>query len=71
MPTSTYKSPLRPCNAPVFFALTPQFRLIWTAVPEYNDIPFTYLMYFLSDSKHKTADELYQMALRKEIQISF
>jgi len=32
MPTSTYKSPLRPPNAPVFFALTPQFPLIWTAV---------------------------------------
>jgi hypothetical protein len=32
MPTSTYKSLLRPRNAPVFFALTPQFWLIWTAV---------------------------------------
>jgi len=34
MPTSTYKSPLRPPNAPVFFALTPQFPLIWTAVKD-------------------------------------
>ena len=34
MPTSTYKSPPRPRNAPVFFALTPQFWLIWTAVAQ-------------------------------------
>jgi hypothetical protein len=32
MPTSTYKSLLRPRNTPVFFSLTPQFWLIWTAV---------------------------------------
>ena len=32
MPTSTYKSLPRPRNAPVFFALTPHFWLIWTAV---------------------------------------
>src|ERR1700674_1545546 len=32
IPTSTYKSPPRPRNAPVFLALTPHFWLIWTAV---------------------------------------
>ena len=38
MPTSTYKSPPRPRNAPVFFALTPHFWLIWTAVTIYVQI---------------------------------
>jgi hypothetical protein len=32
MPTSTYKSLPTPHKAPVFFALTPHFWLIWTAV---------------------------------------
>lgn len=39
--------------------------------PEYRGIPVVYLMRFLSDSKFKTADELYQMALKGELRTVF
>jgi len=39
--------------------------------PEYQSIPNTYLLRFLSDRQYKTADQLYQMALKGEIRTSF
>jgi hypothetical protein len=37
--------------------------------PEYRDIPFPFLMEFLSDKKCSTADELFQMALKGKLRI--
>ncbi len=39
----------------------------YTKHHEYQGIPFPNLMDSLSDSKHKTTDQLYQMALKGEI----
>lgn len=52
-------------------AYTGTITEFYTKHPEYRGIPFTYLFEFLSDSKHKTADELYQMALKGEMQTTF
>lgn len=35
--------------------------------PEYQNIPFAYLMRYLSDEQHKTADDLYNMAKSAQI----
>jgi hypothetical protein len=43
----------------------------YTQHPEYRNIPVVYLMRFLTDSKFKTADELYQMALKGELRTIF
>jgi hypothetical protein len=41
----------------------------YTKHPEYQGIPFPFLMEFLSDKKCSTADELYQMALKGKLQV--
>jgi hypothetical protein len=41
----------------------------YTKHPEYQGIPFTSLMEFLSDKKCSTADELFQMALKGKLRI--
>ena len=38
---------------------------------EYQNIPVVYLMSFLTDSERKTADQLYQMALKGEMRTQF
>jgi hypothetical protein len=43
----------------------------YTKHPEYRNIPFFYLMRFLSDSQRKTADQIYEMALKGEIRTTF
>jgi hypothetical protein len=43
----------------------------YTSHPEYRGIPSIYLLEFLSDSRFKTADQLYQMALKGEIRTTF
>jgi hypothetical protein len=43
----------------------------YTPHPEYRNVPVVYLMRFLSDSKPKTADELYQMALKGQLRTVF
>jgi len=43
----------------------------YTEHPEYQNIPVVYLMRFLSDIQFKTADELYQMALKGDLRIIF
>ncbi len=39
----------------------------YTTHPEYTGVPFPSLMELLSDKKYKTADQLYQMALKGEL----
>lgn len=43
----------------------------YTQHPEYQKIPVVYLMRFLSDSRFRSADELYQMAVRGEMGTAF
>ena len=39
--------------------------------PEYQNIPFEYLMQYLTDEQNKTADDLYRMAKSGEIRTSW
>jgi len=39
--------------------------------PEFRNIPKGYLMSFLTDQKYKTADQLSEMAMRKEMRTQF
>jgi hypothetical protein len=39
----------------------------YTKYPEYKGIPFTTLLLLLSDKKHKTVEELYEMARKGEL----
>ena len=41
----------------------------YTKHPEYQGVPFPFLMEFLSDKKCSTADELYQMALSGKLHV--
>jgi len=43
----------------------------YTQHPEYQNIPFFYLMRYLSDRQYKTSDELYRMALKGELRTNF
>lgn len=45
------------CNA-----YTQVFTAFYTKHPEYRSIPFEYLMQYLTDKEHKSADDLYSMA---------
>lgn len=48
-------------------AYTTVITEFYTKHPEYQGIPFPFLMDFMSDSNYKIADQLYQMALRGEL----
>jgi hypothetical protein len=41
----------------------------YTKHPEYQGVPFPFLMEFLSDKKCSTADQLYQMALAGKLRV--
>jgi len=43
-------------------AYTDTITAFYTQHPEYRSIPFEYLMQFLTDKEHKSADELYSTA---------
>jgi hypothetical protein len=58
-------------SRPDFSAYTDVITEFYTRHPEYQDIPYVYLLEFLSDNKYKTAEQLYQMALKGEIRTSF
>lgn len=47
---------------PQFHAYTDVLTEFYTKHPEYRNIPFVYLMEFLTDKQHKSADELFAMA---------
>src|SRR4029077_17780416 len=50
-----------------FSAYTDVITEFYTKHPEYGDIPFGNLLKLLSDRNSKTADQLYQMALKEEL----
>jgi len=52
---------------PDFTAYTDVITEFYTKHPEYRGIPFLNLMKSLSDRNYKTADQLYQMALKGEL----
>lgn len=54
-------------SGPDFSAYTDVITEFYTKHPEYRGIPFVRLLQLLSDSNNKTADELYQMALKGEM----
>jgi hypothetical protein len=54
-----------------FTAYTTVITEFYTKHPEYRGVPFFYLLSFLSDRQFKTADELYQMALKGELRTNF
>lgn len=43
----------------------------YTRYPEYKSVPFVYLIWFLSDDQHKTAEALYGMALKGTLRTDF
>jgi hypothetical protein len=49
-------------GVPDFSPYTNAITEFYTKHPEYRDIPYVYLMQFLTGAKHKTADDLYSMA---------
>lgn len=52
-------------------AYTTVLTEFYTKHPEYQGIPSAYLLSFLSDSRYKTADQLYQMAIKGEMRTNF
>jgi hypothetical protein len=43
----------------------------YTKHPEYQGVPFVYLLLFLTDRQYKTDDQLYQMALKGALRTNF
>jgi hypothetical protein len=41
----------------------------YTKHPEYQGVPFPFLMEYLSDEKCSTADELFQMAQKEKLRV--
>jgi hypothetical protein len=60
-------SKARYTSGPDFSTYTDVITEFYTKHPEYQGIPFMNLMKWLSDRNHKTADDLYQMALKGEM----
>ena len=54
-----------------FSAYTSVITDFYTKHPEYHNIPESYLLSLLNDRNYKTADQLYQMALKGEISTHF
>ena len=54
-------------SGPDFSAYADVITEFYTKHPEYQGIPFVDLMKSLSDRTYKTADQLYQMALKGEL----
>ena len=60
-----------PDTTPDFTAYTSVMTEFYTKHPEYQNIPQVYLMSFLTDRNYKTADQLYQMAVKREMRTHF
>jgi hypothetical protein len=60
-----------PASKPDFTAYTTVMTEFYTKYPEYQNIPQVYLMSFLTDRNYKTADQLYQMAVKGEMRTHF
>jgi hypothetical protein len=54
-------------SGPDFSAYTTIITEFYTKHPEYQNIAKVHLLYFLSDRNFKTADQLYQIAVKGEI----
>jgi len=54
-----------------FGAYTSVITDFYTKHPEYQNIPEAYLLSLLSDREYKSADQLYQMALKGAIDTHF
>ncbi len=54
-------------SGPDFTAYTDVITEFYTEHPEYRGIPFVNLVKSLSDRRYKTADQLYQMAVKGEL----
>lgn len=52
-------------------ARTGTLTKFYSAHPEYQDIPFEYLMPYLTDEQNKTADDLFKMAKAGEMRTSW
>jgi hypothetical protein len=50
-----------------FSAYTTIITEFYTKYPEYQNVAKAHLLYFLSDRNFKTADQLYQMAVKGKI----
>lgn len=61
------KARYREASGPDFSAYADVITEFYTKHPEYQGIPFVNLMKWLSDRNYKTADQLYQMALKGEL----
>jgi hypothetical protein len=58
-------------EGPICSVYTQIITTFYTNHPEYQNMPIEYLMYYLSDKKHKGADELYSMAKYGEMRTSW
>jgi|SRR5271157_2226419 len=58
-------------SGPDFGAYTAVITEFYSKHPEYQNIPKSYILSFLSDARFKTSDQLYQMALKGELRTKF
>jgi hypothetical protein len=56
------KYKMSPSTEPDFSPYTDIITAFYTQHPEYRNIPFVYLMQFLTDKENKTTEELFSMA---------
>lgn len=58
-------------SGPDFSAYTTVITEFYTKHPEYQNIPKVYLLSFLTNRNYKTADQLYEMAVKGEMRTHF
>lgn len=58
-------------TGPDFHTYTDTITEFYTKHPEYRNIPFLYLMQFLTDKERKSADDLYSMAKSGKLSTSW
>jgi hypothetical protein len=58
-------------SGPDLSAYTTVLTEFYTKHPEYQNIPKVYLLSFLTDRAYKTADQLSEMAMKREIRTHF
>jgi len=58
-------------KGPDYSPYTDVITAFYTQHPEYRNVPFVYLMQFLTDKEHKSADDLYSMAKSGKLSTSW
>ncbi len=58
-------------SGPDLSAYTTVLTEFYTKHPAYQNIPTVYILSFLSNRNYKTADQLYQMAVKGEMRTHF